>query len=207
MSSTKITITEGDISRRLAENLKNGRGEHSESRLPPGLFSSPARSASVLIPLLREDDHWHLLFTRRNAALAEHSGQVAFPGGRAEPEDLNPEITALREAQEEIGLDPADVRILGRLKNFQTITNYQVTPIVGVMPWPYSLRLAEDEVSRVFTIPLEWLINPANHELRPRVLPPPFDPISIIYFNLYDGELLWGISAQFTLSLIQALKL
>ena len=90
----------------------------------------------MLIPFLRIEQAWHLLFTRRNSALPEHSGQVAFPGGRADPDDPDLETTALREAYEEIGLLPADVRILGRLYDFLTITNYLVTPIVGVIPWP-----------------------------------------------------------------------
>ena len=89
--------------------------------------------------------------------MPEHSGQVAFPGGRADPEDTDPEQTALREAYEEIGLRPSDVHLLGRLQDYLTITNYQVTPVVGVIPWPYDLHPAEEEVSRVFAIPLDWL--------------------------------------------------
>jgi 8-oxo-dGTP pyrophosphatase MutT (NUDIX family) len=156
--------------------------------------------------LLRVQGAWHVLFTRRNANLPEHSGQVAFPGGRSDPEDLNPEMTALREAHEEIGLAPQDVSVIGRLHDFLTITNYQVTPIVGVIPWPYHFHLAEEEVSRVFTIPLDWLAEPSNYEEQWRSLPAPFEPVPVIYYQEYDGEILWGASARFTLALIRSLR-
>jgi 8-oxo-dGTP pyrophosphatase MutT (NUDIX family) len=130
---------------------------------------------------------------------------VAFPGGRADPGDPDPETTALREAQEEIGLDPADVRILGRMYDFLTITNYLVTPVIGVLPWPYPLRLAAVEVTRAFTIPLAWLADPANRQEMQRDLPPPLPPIPVIYFQPFDGEILWGASAAFTVSLLDIL--
>jgi 8-oxo-dGTP pyrophosphatase MutT (NUDIX family) len=146
------------------------------------------------------------LYIRRTAnAQDPHGGQVAFPGGAADPTDANLEETALREAFEEIGLHPVDVKILGRLIDFVTVTSYQVTPIVGVIPWPYPLSLAADEVSRVFTIPLDWLADPANREERLRSLPEPFKPIHVIYFSPYDGEILWGASARFTTELIARL--
>lgn len=161
--------------------------------------------AAVLIPLLMIDGEWHLLLTRRNSALPEHSGQVAYPGGRADPGDANPEVTALREACEEIGLQPKDVRILGRLRKFLTISNYLVTPVVGVIPWPYPIQPANEEVSRVFTVPLQWLADPTHHHLQQRELPEPFQPVPVIYFQPYDGEVLWGVSARFTLSLLNIL--
>ena len=170
---------------------------------------SPQRlyQSAVLMPLLIHESSWHLLFTRRNVALPEHSGQVAFPGGRCDPDDETIEFTALREAEEEIGLIKKDVRVIGRLNRFLTVTRYLVTPIVGVIPWPYQLRLANEEVSRVFTIPLEWLAAPANHEIRKRVLPDPFGKVPVVYFREYDGEVLWGASARFTLRLIKILDL
>ena len=172
---------------------------------PPEFLPGPLRPAAVLIPLLRVDGRWEALFTRRNPDLHEHSGQVAFPGGRADPGDASPEATALREAEEEIGLRPQDVRLLGRLKPFATITAYAVTPVVGMIPWPYPLRTSAVEVSRVFTIPLDWLSDPANLEKRARPLPDPHDPVDVYYFKPYDGEVLWGASARFTLALLQAL--
>ncbi len=188
-------------------------GGASPAALPPtlefptlrSLVSGPPRPAAVLAPLLRIDNAWHILFTRRNAALPEHSGQVSFPGGSADPGDLSPEATALREAKEEIGLDPAAVRILGRLRPYHTITNYLITPVIGAIPWPVTLVPAEIEVSRIFTIPITWLADPAHRAERLRQLPPPHAPVGVLYYNEFDGEVLWGATARMTLQLIQIL--
>ena len=201
-------LTEAMISRRLAQALvSSGDSGEMEFQLPPEFWETDPRPAAVLVPLLRKEHVWEVLFTRREDSLVEHSGQVAFPGGRVDPADDSIEATALREAQEEIDLRPQDVRRLGRLRQLRTITNYYVTPVVGVIPWPYSFRLALNEVSRVFTIPLSWLSGPKNYEIRPRQYPTPHPPARVIYFQLYDGELLWGISAQITLNLLKALQL
>jgi len=172
------------------------------------------RPAAVLIPFLRQptpdgqSSEWHILYTRRTDTLPEHRGQVAFPGGRSNPGDTSPEVTALREAQEEIGLQPDDVRLLGRLRELPTVvTHYCVTPVVGVIPWPYPLRLEEKEVSHTFTIPLAWLADPAHREIRSRSLPGSTELFPIVYFQIYDGELLWGVSARITLDLLEALEL
>jgi 8-oxo-dGTP pyrophosphatase MutT (NUDIX family) len=201
MAWSSTHLDEAGISRLLA----SARQEARRNSFPAELLVGPPRPAAVLIPLLRSEQDWHLLFTRRNSALPEHSGQVAFPGGRADPEDTDPDSTALREAHEEIGLFPADVRILGRLYDFLTITNYLVTPVVGVIPWPYPLKLSAEEVSNVFTIPLDWLADPRNREEQLRTLPEPHRPIPVVYFHPYRGEILWGASATFTLALLDVL--
>jgi 8-oxo-dGTP pyrophosphatase MutT (NUDIX family) len=201
-------LTESEISRRLANVDRDSDETFAwDTSLPSGLWGEKPRPAAVLIPMLESDNTWHVLFTVRTANLAEHSGQVAFPGGRVDPQDGTPEQTALREADEEIGLGPGDVRILGSLRKLRTITNYCVSPVVAAIPWPYSFTLARDEVSRVFTIPLEWLADPENHEIRMRELPHPYSPVPVIYFKLFEDELLWGVSAQITLNLLEALSL
>ncbi len=208
MSLQINALSESEISLRLSnfphrETIKRDFN----SRYPPEFFNEYPRNAAVLIPVLKQDHIWHILFTRRTSSLPEHSGQVAFPGGRADPDDNSPEITALREAQEEINLSPTDVRILGRLQEIRTISNYCVMPVVGRIPWPYEFKLATEEVSRVFTIPLEWLADLKHHEIRYRELPSPHSPVPVIYFNHYDGELLWGISAEITLIFLETLQL
>ena len=198
-----IDLSEQEITKRL-KNAPLEPPSTDEDGYSTFLQGDPT-AAAVLMPLLWKGGEWHLLLTRRNSALPEHSGQVAFPGGRADEGDANPEVTALREACEEIGLKPEDVRILGRLRTFHTISHYLVTPIVGVVPWPYTFRPASDEVSRIFTIPLDWLAEPTNHEIMERELPAPHAPVSVIYFKPYDGEVLWGVSARFTISFLKVI--
>jgi 8-oxo-dGTP pyrophosphatase MutT (NUDIX family) len=202
-------LTEGVIAQRLQAAAASICPPHApRSEYPHALVSRQGeapRAAAVLVPLQEIDQEWHVVFTRRTNSLPDHSGQVAFPGGRMDPEDESPEATALREAQEEIGLDPASVRVMGRLDSFVTITNFCVTPVVGVVPWPASFRPALEEVSRVFTIPLAWLADNENVEITERILPEPFSPIPVIYFKKYDSEVLWGISAQITLNLLEIL--
>ena len=173
---------------------------------PESFFNGPPRPASVLLPFIQREGSWWLLFIRRTLGINDrHGGQVAFPGGRADEEDQDPAVTALRETQEEIGVDPRSVALLGQLNPIRTITNYLVTPVIGVIPWPYPFRLSPMEVSRAFTIPLNWLADPANREVHERDLPPPYHKISVIYFSHYDGELLWGASARIMVNLISAL--
>jgi 8-oxo-dGTP pyrophosphatase MutT (NUDIX family) len=203
-----MDLTIKEIARRLDRfHQQHGKTPHPEFPYLSEFIPETPRPAAVLIPLIQNEGTWHILFTRRNANLPEHSGQVAFPGGRADPSDASPEETALREAWEEIGLDPADVNILGHLSKFITVTNYLVTPIVGTSPWPYPFQLATNEVSRIFTIPLDWLADPQNHEIRERNLPHPYQPVQIIYFKEYDGEMLWGVSARFIVELLDVLDL
>jgi 8-oxo-dGTP pyrophosphatase MutT (NUDIX family) len=200
-------LTPEEISLLLSRLQEVGEPCADNTNFPTGFLTGPPRPAAVLIPFLKKEDRWHILYTRRTSSLSEHSGQVAFPGGRADRTDSSPEGTALREAFEEIRLDPDDVRLLGRLNRLLTITNYCVTPVVGMMPWPYPIGLALDEVSRVFSIPLYWLADPRNREVRYREMPAPYRSIPVIYFKIFEEELLWGVSAQITLNLLVALGL
>lgn len=203
-----ISLSEAEISDRLREALDNDPDDPLlEFPLIREFVSAEPKPAAVLIPLLVIDSSWHVLFTVRNTDLPEHSGQVAFPGGRADPGDASPVETALRETYEEIGVRPEDVRVLGRLRKYLTITNYMVTPIVGVIPWPYPIIPAAHEVSRIFTIPLSWLADPGNHEEHQRQLAEQDPPVQVIYYLPYENEVLWGASARFALALLHSLKL
>lgn len=189
-------LTEAQIAARLRESPPT-----SYSETPFEQFTGPPRPAAVLLPLIDWDGEWHLLFTRRTDVVEHHKGQVSFPGGATDPEDVSAEHTALREAEEEIGLGPADVRVLGQMGEYLTVTNFRVTPVVGVIPWPYCFKIHTLEVGRVFTIPLTWLNDPTNRleftrqETRRGV---------VVYLP-YDGELLWGATARMTVNFLSLL--
>ncbi len=161
------------------------------------------KCAAVLIPLLQQDDEWHLLFTRRTDKVESHKGQVSFPGGGCDENETTPEETALREANEEIGIDPQKVRVLGRITNMITITSFRVTPVVGIIEWPTVLHLGKDEVERVFTIPLNWLAQKTNRW----EFTMPGRNRSLIVYHPYDGELLWGATARMTIDFLNVLDL
>ena len=130
-----------------------------------GIF--PGRTttqAAVLVPLVQRASGLQVLLTQRTAHLRDHAGQVSFPGGRAEPEDGSPERTALREAQEEIGLDEHYVDLIGQLPVYRTVTAYEVTPVVALVRPDFSLRLDAFEVAEAFEVPLAFLMNPAHHQ-------------------------------------------
>jgi 8-oxo-dGTP pyrophosphatase MutT (NUDIX family) len=175
--------------------------------VPPEMLSDDAREAAVLVPFLRIEEAWHILFIRRtNFEGDRHSGQVAFAGGKRDDEDDSLLATALREAQEEIGIDPSDIELLGHINHHHTISEFQVRPYVAVMPWPYTLKLDDVEVARVFTMPLSWLAEESNYRTEHRHHPQSQRPWPVVYYDLYDGEMLWGATARMTLSLIDVLR-
>lgn len=197
------TISEEQILEMLAASYIN----KPINEFPDSHFKEEPRPAAVLLPLVKRNLEWHLLYIRRTSSKFDrHSGQVAFPGGAVELADANLENTALREAHEEVGINPKDVRILGRLRSLITISNFHLSPIVGVLPWPYSITPSPNEVEHTFTIPLNWLANSSNHVLKTREIPGSDEKIEIVYFNKFKGELLWGVSARITLGFLNALQ-
>jgi 8-oxo-dGTP pyrophosphatase MutT (NUDIX family) len=121
--------------------------------------------ASVLIPLVMRAE-MTVLLTQRTDHLNDHPGQISFPGGRAEPSDVDGVATALREAHEEIGLEAFEVEVLGSLPTYTTGTGFVVTPVVGLVRPGAALRPDPIEVAEVFEVPLAWLMNPAHHQHR-----------------------------------------
>jgi 8-oxo-dGTP pyrophosphatase MutT (NUDIX family) len=198
-----ITLTKEYISLRLTEAIEAGdpsQDGYSELDLRDG---KNLKCAAVLIPLLWHEEEWHVLYTRRTDRVESHKGQVSFPGGACDEGETTPEQTALREAEEEIGLNPNDVKILGRLATMVTITYFRVTPVVGVIKWPAVFKVGEHEVARIFTIPLGWLANPLNRWQFDR----PGTDLSLIAYHPYDGELLWGATARMTVDFLKVLGL
>jgi len=130
-----------------------------------GAGASPASSAAVLLPLVMREQGLHVLLTRRTAHLRKHAGQISFPGGRSEDTDAGPEVTALRETEEEIGIPRARIELIGSLPVYTTVTSFQVTPVVGLLRPDFSLRLHAGEVAEAFEVPLQFLMTPAHHQL------------------------------------------
>jgi 8-oxo-dGTP pyrophosphatase MutT (NUDIX family) len=184
----------------LADRLRDALAARPRVVLPAG-DKSPA---AVLVPLLDVDGEPHLLYTRRSNALPRHRGEVAFPGGRHHP-DADPDLqaTALREAQEEIGVAPGDVRLLGALDDIETMaTRFVITPFVGTVPHPYAWRPDAGEVDVIFTVPLRVLRDPesARQELWDfggRQVP--IDTIPV------DGHVIWGATQRITRNLLRVL--
>ena len=166
-----------------------------------------ATPAAVLIPLYREGGDWKLLFTRRTESVDTHAGQVSFPGGQIEESDDSVVATALREAQEEVGLDPADVEPLGQLNPLLTVSQFLVTPVVGVIPWPYPLETNPTEVARTFGVPIRWLADPDNLETQEREPLIPGRSIQVYYFKDFEGETIWGVTARITVDFLKVLDI
>ncbi|OFZ73269.1 MAG: coenzyme A pyrophosphatase [Betaproteobacteria bacterium RBG_16_64_9] len=120
--------------------------------------------AAVLVPVVDRENGMTVLFARRTAHLQDHAGQISFPGGRTEPGDESPLATALRETEEEIGLERGCVEILGRLPDYRTGTGFRITPVVGLVRPPLELRPDDFEVAEVFEVPLGFLLDPSNHQ-------------------------------------------
>lgn len=130
-----------------------------------GRFPAPDLTpAAVLIPVVMHAEPTVLL-TRRPETMRRHAGQVAFPGGRIDPDDAGPVAAALREAHEEVGLHPAHVEVIGITDTYETGTGFSITPVVGLIPPNLALVAAEEEVAALFEVPLAYLLDPLNHRL------------------------------------------
>ena len=177
------------------------RGDHS---LMPGavLDPGPHTPAAVLVPLVMHGAELTVLLTQRTQHLADHPGQVAFPGGRVEPGDPDPIHTALRETEEEVGLPPDHVSVIGRLDTYVTGTGYEITPIVGLVRAPYPVHPDPFEVADVFEVPLAFVIDVRNHERRSREVK---GRTRNFYVLPFPGRYIWGATAGMLVNLAEVL--
>ena len=160
-------------------------------------------SAAVLVPLVDHATGMSVLLTQRTEHLPDHAGQIAFPGGRMEDADLSPEDTALRETEEEIGIVRTEIQLLGRLNAHDTRTGYRVMPVIGLVDPPLSLRPQPTEVAHIFEVPLDFVLDPANHRIETykgsesgrkyRAMP-------------YGDHYIWGLTARVLFELANVLR-
>jgi 8-oxo-dGTP pyrophosphatase MutT (NUDIX family) len=159
--------------------------------------------AAVLIPLLIRNEGLSVLLTQRTDHLHDHAGQISFPGGRMDPDDSNPNETALRESEEEIGLERAGVEIIGHLPQYLTVSGYSVTPVVGLVKPQAEYTLDAFEVADVFEVPLHFLMDPANHQVRVWE----GDEGSRRFYSIpYENRFIWGATAGMLRNLYHLLK-
>jgi 8-oxo-dGTP pyrophosphatase MutT (NUDIX family) len=165
-----------------------------QSRTSQELSVPGRRLAAVLLPLYRHNGDYRVLFTRRSDTVYYHRGQISFPGGGYEPQDVSLQYTALRESAEEIGLQPEDVQLLGQLDDLLTNnSNYLVRPFVGTIPYPYPFKLDTRETAYLIEVPLGFLRqhNPPTEEVRNHE----GRTVQSVFFD-YEGHIIWGATAK-----------
>ncbi len=170
--------------------------------LEDGAEGGALTPAAVLFPIVLRAEAPTVMLTQRTAHLRDHAGQISFPGGRIEPEDPSVLHAALREAEEEVGLAPEQVRVVGYLPEYRTSTGFSVTPVVGLVTPPFSVRPDPFEVAEVFEVPLSFLLDPANHQRhevhwRGR--------LRQYYAMPYGDYFIWGATAGMIVSLSRLL--
>lgn len=175
-----------------------------ELRIALSLGEKPKDSA-VLVPLIIHQELVSLLYTLRSNSLDRHKGQVSFPGGLIEATDSSAIETALRETWEEISIENQSIQVVGQLNPINTSTGYIVYPVIGIVENLEMMNRNRIEVDRIFCIPLEWLCDPSHSRIKEYVTPEG-ETRPVWFFDVYDGELLWGITAKITKDLLKLIK-
>lgn len=187
--------TAADLRLRMSVGLADAAG--SGDYLLNPLFEAEMKratykDAAVLIGMKETPDGTHVILTQRTAHLASHAGQVAFPGGKIDPDDASPEAAALREAQEEIGLEPSQVDVFGRLPDYLTGSGYRIKPVLAQVDPAARLTANPEEVEAVFDVPLSFLMDTGNHIRESRV----WQGIERHYYTMnHGGFRIWGVTA------------
>jgi 8-oxo-dGTP pyrophosphatase MutT (NUDIX family) len=193
------------LAERLREALERGHRRAPELLAGDVLDeeSGDPTPAAVLVPIVDRPEPGVIL-TERPMTMRKHPGQISFPGGRRDPGDASLVATALREAEEEIGLPPACVEVIGTADRYRTITGFEVTPIVGVVPPDLDLRPQPGEVADMFEAPLHWLLDPARQAVRTAQ----FRGRERSYYEIeWQGRRIWGATAAMIVNLSRRLEL
>ena len=170
---------------------------------PSMLLRAVPTRAAVLVPLILRSDGMRLLLTRRTLHLTDHAGQIAFPGGRCEPGDACSIDTALRETEEEVGLNRRHVDVIGTLPDYPTGTGYLITPVVGLVTPPFELRADPSEVAEMFEVPLAFLMDGLHHQ---RLSAPAGSGRTSFYAMPYQRFYIWGATAGMLRNLFHLLR-
>jgi len=191
---------------RIIERLKRGRvskgrGDHDlNPDMHPGGSLVPA---AVLVPLVPRETGMTVLLTQRTDHLHDHAGQISFPGGRIETFDTSPADAAIRETVEEVGVEPHRIELVGELDPYVTRTGYAVTPVVGFVLPPFTVRPDPFEVADVFEVPLCFILDPANLQRHSRV----YEGKERHFYALpYEERYIWGATAGMLVNLAQVLN-
>lgn len=192
--------------RAVQEHLNDAAADYGDHVLNPGLrevfVHDRLRNAAVLIPVVDHGDASTVILTKRADKLKNHSGQIAFPGGRIDPDDVSPEAAALRETSEEIGLASGYIDVIGRLPDYVTGSGYRIAPVLGVVRPGFQLTVNPDEVDDIFEVPLGFLMDPANHNRASRTWQ---DQERFFYAMPYEERYIWGVTAGIIRALYERL--
>ncbi|MBL6947640.1 MAG: CoA pyrophosphatase [Rhodospirillales bacterium] len=204
MTKTDLFLIRERIIERLdrsPDDIPPIRGDHDlNPGMEPGTDLTPA---AVLIGLVNHPGGLSVLLTQRTDHLHHHPGQISFPGGHTDPGDTTPEDTALRETEEEVGLDPRRVEPVGRLGQYVTRTGFSITPVVAFIEPPFEVRPDPFEVDDVFEVPLAFLLDPANHERHSREIR---GQIREFHAMPYEEYYIWGATAGMLVNLYEVLN-
>lgn len=178
---------------------------NSRSRKAIEEHGTSLRRAAVLIPLFKTASEYRILFTKRTDTVDAHKGQISFPGGKIEDEDASPLETALREADEEIGLSRKDVTVLGQMDDARTLSsNYIVHPFVGLIPYPYDFKTSVQEVRELIEVPFQVFLSGDSAGENTPVVYEGVTYQSLAYY--YRGEVIWGATARIMRNLVDLVK-
>lgn len=168
------------------------------------LYADGRIMSAVLVPVFFKDAQYHVLFTKRSFQVANHQGQVSFPGGARDAEDTSLLDTALRESWEEIGLNPDDVDVIGELDDALTTTsNYIIKPYIAVIPYPYKFTMNPNEIIEIFDVPLTHLMNKLNFKEEVQDVGNGFHKV---FYYKYKGKIIWGATAYILKRFLDTIK-